>query len=96
MSVDYVFLERDRPAAVVRFSPPIPGPTLGGDGLLPAVESRILDGLAVIDAAVREATDGRRARTHPHDPLPGFTPLIRPARLLPARLLPVRRRPDAR
>ena len=96
VSVDYVFLERDRPAAVVRFSPPIPGPTLGGDGLLPAVESRILDGLAVIDAAVREATDGRRARTHPLDPLPGFTPLVRPARLLPARLLPVRRRPDAR
>ncbi len=44
------------------------------------MEGAILDGLAVIDAAVREATDGRRARTHPHDPLPGFTPLVRPAR----------------
>ena len=85
VSVDYVFLERDRPAAVVRFSPPIPGSALGGDRLLPAVESGILDGLAVIDAAVRAATDGRRARTHPRDPLPGFTPLIRPARLLPVR-----------
>ena len=96
VSIDYVFLERDRPAAVVRFSAPIPGPDLGEDRLLPAVESEILAGLAVIDAAVREATDGRRARTHPHDPLPGFTPLIRPASLLPARLLPVRRRPDGR
>ena len=85
VSIDYVFLERARPAAVVRFSPPIPGADVGGEALLPAVEGAILDGLAVIDDAVREATDGRRARTHPHDPLPGFTPLVRPARLLPAR-----------
>ncbi len=91
VSIDYVYLERARPAAVVRFSPPICGRDVGGEAVLPAVESAILDGLAVIDDAVREATDGRRARTHPHDPLPGFTALIRPARLLP-----VRRRRDGR
>ncbi|WP_313674861.1 lysophospholipid acyltransferase family protein [Mycolicibacterium sp.] len=85
VSIDYVFLERPRPAAIVRFCPPISGADTADEALLPAVEGAILDGLAVIDAAVREATDGRRARTHPHDPLPGFTPLVRPARLLPAR-----------
>lgn len=85
VSIDYVFLERPRPAAIVRFCPPISGADTPQEALLPAVEGAILDGLAVIDAAVREATDGRRARTHPHDPLPGFTPLVRPARLLPAR-----------
>ena len=85
VSIDYVFLERPRPAAIVRFCPPISGADTPDEALLPAVEGAILDGLAVIDAAVREATDGRRARTHPHDPLPGFTPLVRPARLLPAR-----------
>ena len=91
VSIDYAFLERDRPAAVVRLSPPLTGSAITGDRLLPAVEGEMLDGLAAIDAAVREATDGRRARTHPHDPLPGFAPLVRPARLLPAR-----RRSDAR
>ncbi len=96
VSIDYVFLERARPAAVVRFSPPICGRDVGGDALLPAVESAILDGLAIIDDAAREATDGRRARNHPHDPLPGFTALVRPARLLPARLLPDRRKSNGR
>lgn len=78
VSVDYVFLEKDRPAAVVRFSEPIPGAVTGA-GLLPAVEAALLDGLAAVDAAAAAATDGRRARTHPDDPLPGFTPLVRPA-----------------
>lgn len=77
VSLDYVFLERDRPAAVVRFAPPIPGSALGA-GVLPAVESAILDGLTDIDRAAMAATDGRRARTHPADPLPGFVPLLRP------------------
>lgn len=91
VSIDYVFLERARPAAVVRFSAPICGRDVGAEALLPAVEDAILDGLAIIDDAVREATDGRRARTHPQDPLPGFTALIRPARLVP-----VGRRPGGR
>ncbi len=91
VSIDYVFLERARPAAVVRFSAPISGRDVGAEALLPAVEDAILDGLAIIDDAVREATDGRRARTHPQDPLPGFTALIRPARLVP-----VGRRPGGR
>lgn len=86
VSLDYVFLERDRPAAIVRFSPPVPGPSVAGPALLPAVERALLDGLGAIDAAVLAATDGRRARTHPHDPLPGFAALVRPARLrLPGR-----------
>jgi len=71
-----VFLERDRPAALVRFSTPIPGAVVGGP--MPAVEKALLDGLDVIDTAVRAATDGRRARTHPRDPLPGFSALVAP------------------
>ena len=92
VSVDYVFLERDRPAAIVRFSAPMPGGAFGGESgretgveiggaaLLPAVERTLLDGLAVIDTAVIAATDGHRARRHPDDPLPGFVPLVRPPR----------------
>ena len=121
VSINYVFLERSRPAAVVRFSAPIAGASLagggpvgggpvgggpdgggpdgggpdgggpdgaspaGGDGetgaaLLAAMESALLDGLDAIDVAVMAATDGRRARTHPQDPLPGFVPLVAPAR----------------
>ena len=80
VSLDYVFLEADHPAAIVRFSAPIRG--AGGPGLLPAIESELLDGLAVIDEAVLAATDGRRARSHPVDPLPGFAPLVRPSRRL--------------
>ena len=96
VSINYVFLERSRPAAVVRFSAPIAGAILagaspvgggpdGGDGetgaaLLAAMESALLDGLDAIDVAVMAATDGRRARTHPKDPLPGFVPLVAPAR----------------
>jgi 1-acyl-sn-glycerol-3-phosphate acyltransferase len=96
VSINYVFLERSRPAAVVRFSEPIAGASLaGGDpaggspahgegeagsALLAAVESALLDGLDAIDVAVMAATDGRRARTHPQDPLPGFVPLVAPAR----------------
>ncbi|MGI9123862.1 MAG: lysophospholipid acyltransferase family protein [Mycobacterium sp.] len=79
--IDYVFLERDRPAAMVSFAAPIPGADLDGDAVLPAVEAAILDGLAAIDRAAAAATDGRRARTHPDDPLPGFVPLVRPSRL---------------
>ena len=61
------------------------GGTDGGDGetgaaLLAAMESALLDGLDAIDVAVMAATDGRRARTHPQDPLPGFVPLVAPAR----------------
>lgn len=77
VSLDYVFLERDRPAAVVRFSAPIPGGVAAAD-LLPTVEAELLDGLAEIDVAALAATDGRRARTHPADPLPGFTALVAP------------------
>ena len=80
VSINYVFLERSRPAAIVRFSAPIPGADVGAHVLLPAVEGALLDGLKAIDAAARAATDGRRARTHPHDPLPGFVPLVTPAR----------------
>jgi hypothetical protein len=96
VSINYVFLERSRPAAVVRFSAPIAGASLagaspvgggpdGGDGetgaaLLAAMESALLGGLDAIDVAVMAATDGRRARTHPQDPLPGFVPLVAPAR----------------
>ena len=82
VSVDYVFLERARPAAVVRFSPPVP---VEAGHVIEAVESELLVGLSRIDTAVIAATDGRRARTHPDDPLPGFHPLVRPARLLPRR-----------
>jgi 1-acyl-sn-glycerol-3-phosphate acyltransferase len=81
VSLNYVFLERDRAAAIVRFSAPIPGAAVGGQALLSAVESALLDGLAAIDVAAAAATDGRRARTHPDDPLPGFAPLVRPAGL---------------
>ena len=82
-SVDYAFLERDRPAAIVKFSAPMPGAAVGGQAtLLPAVEGALLAGLAAIDVAVMAATDGRRARTHPRDPLPGFAPLVRPAGLV--------------
>jgi hypothetical protein len=45
---------------------------------MPAVESALLDGLDVIDSAVKAATDGHRARTHPRDPLPGFSALVAP------------------
>ena len=76
VSLDYVFLERDRPAALVRFSTPISGAVVGGP--MPAVESALLDGLDVIDRAVKAATDGHRARTHPGDPLPGFSALVAP------------------
>jgi len=76
VSLDYVFLERDRPAALVRFSTPISGAVVGGP--MPAVESALLDGLDVIDSAVKAATDGHRARTHPRDPLPGFSALVAP------------------
>lgn len=80
VSLNYVFLERNRPAAVVRFSPPMsPAP----ENLLPSVERELLTGLDAIDTAAAAATDGRRARTHPRDPLPGFEPLVRPARLVP-------------
>ncbi len=84
VSIDYVFLERDRPAAIVRFSAPMPGGAFvgesGGAALLPAVERTLLDGLAEIDAAVIAATDGGRARRHPRDPLPGFPALVGPPR----------------
>jgi hypothetical protein len=30
VSLDYVFLERDRPAAIVWFCPPVPGVAVGG------------------------------------------------------------------
>ena len=79
VSLNYFFLERDRPAAVAHFSAPIAGSALGGSSVLPAVEDSLLDGLAAIDSATLAATDGRRARTHPDDPLPGFAPLVRPA-----------------
>ncbi len=103
VSVDYVFLERDRPAAIVRFSSPMPAAAIGDEELLPAVEHALLDGLAEIDAAVVAATDGARARRHPEDPLPGFVPLVRPPRCgaqdgLGTRMLKVfdRRGPHAR
>lgn len=74
VSMNYLFLERDRPAAVVCFSAPITD--VEGSAVLPRIEAALLDGLADIDAAVVAATDGRRARTHPDDPLPGFAPLV--------------------
>lgn len=79
VSINYVFLETDRAAAVVRFSAPMPASALAGHALLPAVENALLEGLTAIDTAAIAATDGRRARTHPADPLPGFTALVRPA-----------------
>lgn len=86
VSINYVFLERSRPAAVVRFSAAIPGARVDTATLLPTVESALLDGLDVIDAAAMAATDGRRARTHPREPLPGFVALLPPAKLrLPGR-----------
>ena len=69
---------------VVRFAPPMPGVAVGGQALLPAIEAAILDGLAAIDVAATAATDGRRARTHPEDPLPGFTALVRPGGIVQA------------
>ena len=81
VSLDYVFLEADRPAAVVRFSAPIPADSVDAQTLLPVVEHALLDGLAAIDVAAIAATDGGRARHHPDDPLPGFTPLVRPGGL---------------
>ncbi len=78
VSIDYVFLESPRPAAVVRFSEPIAAATLTGSTLRPALEAELLAGLAAIDAATVAATDGHRARTRPADPLPGFTALVRP------------------
>lgn len=82
VSIDYVFLEKARPAAVVRFSPPV---NVASGSVITAVEAELLAGLAEIDAATLEATDGRRARTHPDDPLPGFRALIRRARWIPRR-----------
>ena len=79
VSIDYVFLETDHPAAVVRFAAPIPADSAAGPDLLVAVERALLDGLTVIDHAAKTATDGRRARTHPGDPLPGFVPVVGPA-----------------
>ena len=79
VSLNYVFLETPNPAAVVRFAAPIPAAAVGEQGLLPVVESTLLDGLAAIDAAAVAATDGRRARSHPRDPLRGFTALLPPA-----------------
>ncbi len=76
VSLNYVFLERDRPAAVVRFGPPVR--LDAGTAVLPEVDRALLDGLARIDTAAIAATDGRRARTDPGDPLPGFAALVRP------------------
>ena len=76
VSIDYVFMETDHPAAMVRFSAPIPADSAAGPDLLIAVEGALLDGLAIIDHAAQAATDGRRSRTHPGDPLPGFTRLV--------------------
>ena len=81
VSINYVFLETHRPAAMVRFSAPIPGGSVSDATLVPTVEGALLGGLAEIDEAAIAATDGRRARKHPHDPLPGFTPLVRPSGL---------------
>jgi len=83
VSIDYVFLERAHPAAIVRFSAPMPGAAVAGEALLPAVESSLVDGLAAIDLAAMAATDGR-ARSNPADPFPGFVPLVRPRRLVDA------------
>ena len=80
VSINYVFLERDSPAALVRFSAPMPNADVAGSALLPAVEAALLDGLAVIDAAAVAATDGRRVRSHPEEPFPGFVALVRPAK----------------
>ena len=82
VSLDYVFLEKSRPAAVVRFSPPVP---VEAGEVIAAVETELLAGLEQIDTAARAATDGRRARTHPAEPLPGFRALISPATLVPRR-----------
>lgn len=79
VSVNYIFLETQRPAALVHFAPPIAGASVGGADLLPTVERALLHGLDRIDVAAIAATDGRRARAHPSDPLPGFSPLVRPA-----------------
>lgn len=82
VSIEYVFMEKSRPAAVVRFSPRL---SVSGGQAVAAVEAALLAGLADIDAAALAATDGRRARTHPGEPLPGFRALIRPATLVPRR-----------
>ena len=84
VSLTYVFLEREHPAAIVRFSAPMPGAAVAGEALLPAVEGALLEGLAAIDVAAVAATDGRRATSNPADPLPGFVPLVRPRRLVDA------------
>lgn len=79
VSINYVFLERDRPAAMVRFSAPMPAAAVGGPALLPAVQDALIEGLGKIDAAAAAATDDGRARRRPKDPLPGFTALVHPA-----------------
>ena len=79
VSLNYLFLERNRPAAIVSFSPPLSGAQIGGEALLSTVEAALLDGLAAIDTAAIAATDGRRASSDPNDPLPGFVPLVRPS-----------------
>lgn len=84
VSLTYIFLERQHPAAIVRFSAPMPGAAVAGEALMPAVEGALLEGLAAIDVAAVAATDGRRARSDPADPLPGFVPLVRPRRLVDA------------
>ena len=76
VSLNYVFLERDCPAAIVRFSAPLPS----GPEVLTTVERALLDGLADIDKAVIAATDERRARSRPGEPLPGFAALVQPRR----------------
>lgn len=81
VSVNYVFLERNRPAALLRFSAPLTEGAIRDNDLLSAVEAALLEGLAEIDVAAAAATDGGRARKHPEDPLPGFTALVRPTGL---------------
>jgi 1-acyl-sn-glycerol-3-phosphate acyltransferase len=78
VSFNYIFLEQSRPAAMVRFSAPLPGAAVGGRALLGAIEASLLDGLAEIDAAALVATDGRQAALQPHAPLPDFEPLVLP------------------
>lgn len=97
VSINYVFLETDSPAAVVRFSPPMPADDVAGPALLPAVEAAMLDGLAAIDLAALAATDGRRVSSYPREPFPGFSAVVRPVKVgaqngLGARLLDYLRR----
>lgn len=79
VSIDYLFLEKNRPAAVVRFSAPITRTQASEPDVVPAVEAAMLEGLTAIDAAACAATDGGLARSRPRDPLPGFAALVRPA-----------------